>query len=307
MAQRYGGKYSPGRAAGKATSAKIQRGAAPSGPSLRPSHGTPLRMRGRRNLLYLTALPLLWTAFRQDALGMAVDLAAAATIAGAVFLVGEGIKAEDAYNERKVARRPAFPRKIVAAVTMGFGVFLAALQPDAPAFFEPLLYGLIAVAAFLTAFGLDPLHSKGVGGADSFQSERVARAVDEAEAHLEAMGLAIARSGDRALERRVEAFQTTARQMFRTVEDDPRDLTSARKFLGVYLIGARDATVKFADLYSRTHDDKARADYLALLDDLENNFAKKTVSLMESDRTDLDVEIEVLRERLVREGVKSVD
>jgi hypothetical protein len=302
MAQRFGGKYSPGGTAGKATSPK---GAA--GPALRPSHGSPLRMRGRRNLLYLTALPLLWTAFRQDALGMAVDLCAAAVIAGAVFLLGEGIKAEDAYRERKVARRPAFPRKIVAAVTMGFGVFLAAFQPEAPGLFEPLIYGLIAVALFLAAFGLDPLHNKGVKGADGFQSERVARAVDEAEAHLEAMGLAIARAGDRALERRVEAFQTTARQMFRTVENDPRDLTSARKFLGVYLVGARDATVKFADLYSRTHDEKARTDYLALLDDLENNFASKTVALMESDRTDLDVEIEVLRERLVREGVKSVD
>lgn len=307
MAQRFGGKFSPGGPAGKATAPKGGTRKGGAGPTLRPSHGTPLRYRGRRNLLYLTPLPLLWTAFRQDALGMATDLAAAAVIAGSVFLLAEGIKAEDAYNERKVARRPAFPRKIVAAVTMGFGVFLAAFAPEAPAFFEPLIYGLIAIALFLTAFGVDPLHNKGTTGADSFQSERVARAVDEAEAHLEAMGLAIARAGDRALERRVESFQTTARQMFRTVEDDPRDLTSARKFLGVYLVGARDATVKFADLYSRTHDDEARREYLHLLDDLENNFATKTVALMESDRSDLDIEIEVLRERLSREGVKAIE
>ena len=30
-----------------------------------------------------------------------------------------------------------------------------------------------------------------------------------------------------------------ARAMFRTVEDDPRDLNPARKFLGVYLMAAR--------------------------------------------------------------------
>ncbi len=302
MAKRFGGKYSPGGTAGKETSAK-----AAAGPALRPAHGAPVRMRGRRNLLYLAPLPLLWTAFRQDAVGMATDLAAAGVIAGAVFLLSEGLKAEDAYTERKVARRPAFPRKIVASVVMGFGVFLAAFAPEAPAFLEPLIYSAIAVALFLVAFGLDPLHDKGVTGADSFQSERVARAVDEAEAHLEAMSLAIARAGDRALERRVEAFQTIARQMFRKVEEDPRDLTSARKFLGIYLVGARDATVKFADLFSRTGDAQARTDYLALLDDLETNFASKTVALMESDRTDLDIEIDVLRERLGREGVKPIE
>jgi len=131
--------------------------------------------------------------------------------------------------------------------------------------------------------------------------------VDEAEAHLEAMGLAIARAGDRALERRVEAFQTTARQMFRTVEEDPRDLTTARRFLSVYLMGARDATVKFADLYARTGDAKAREDFLALLEDLENNFANKTLDLMEGDRTDLEIEIDVLRSRLDREGVKTIE
>jgi 5-bromo-4-chloroindolyl phosphate hydrolysis protein len=91
--------------------------------------------------------------------------------------------------------------------------------------------------------------------------------------------------------------------MFRTVEEDPRDLTGARKYLGVYLLGAKDATVKFADLYSRTRDEKARADYEALLDDLEKSFAARTQKMLLDDRSDLDVEIEVLRERLEREGV----
>jgi 5-bromo-4-chloroindolyl phosphate hydrolysis protein len=90
--------------------------------------------------------------------------------------------------------------------------------------------------------------------------------------------------------------------MFRTVQDDPRDLTRARRFLGVYLLGARDAAVKFSDLYARNRDPQARADFLALLDDLERNYADKTETLLIDDRSDLDVEIEVLRERLAREG-----
>ena len=163
--------------------------------------------------------------------------------------------------------------------------------------------GLGVVLHFL-AFGPDPMRDKGAEGIDAFQSDRVARAVGEAEKHLAAMSDAILRAENRALERRVESFQATVREMFRTIEDDPRDLTGARKYLSVYLRGARDATVKFADLYGRTRDEDARRDYVALLDDLEANFSAQTEKLLTDNRTDLDIEIEVLRDRLAREGVR---
>ncbi|MEM6322317.1 MAG: 5-bromo-4-chloroindolyl phosphate hydrolysis family protein, partial [Pseudomonadota bacterium] len=154
------------------------------------------------------------------------------------------------------------------------------------------------------AFGPDPLSDKGAEGIDSFQTDRVARAVTEAEKHLDAMADAILRAQDRGLERRVETFQGTVREMLRTIEDDPRDLTGARKYLSVYLLGARDATVKFADIYARDRDAKARADYEALLSDLEANFTAQTEKLLTDNRSDLDIEIEVLRDRLAREGVR---
>ena len=91
--------------------------------------------------------------------------------------------------------------------------------------------------------------------------------------------------------------------MIRTVEEDPRDLTGARKFLGVYLMGARDATVKFVDLYRRSNNKAARASYEDLLGDLEKNFAARTEKMLLDDRSDMDIEIKVLRDRLQREGV----
>ena len=70
-------------------------------------------------------------------------------------------------------------------------------------------------------------------------------------------------------------------------------------------MGARDATIKFADIYARTRDAQARSDYSALLDDLSDNFAARTRKLLVDDRSDLNIEIDVLRERLQREGVRS--
>ena len=128
--------------------------------------------------------------------------------------------------------------------------------------------------------------------------------VEEAEAYLAAMKDAVLRARDRKVELRVDQFQSVARDLCRTVEDDPRDLTAARKYLTVYLMGARDATVKFADIYARSQNAEARADYLSLLDDLEQNFAARTEALLLEDRGDLTVEIDVLRARLEREGVQ---
>ena len=107
------------------------------------------------------------------------------------------------------------------------------------------------------------------------------------------------------MQARVEKFGTTARTMFRTVEEDPRDLTAARKYLTVYMMGARDAAVKYAGLHARDRDTKTRAEFEALLDDLEQNFAARTRKMLADDRIDLDVEIDVLRDRLRRDGIEA--
>ena len=221
----------------------------------------------------------------------------------AAFMTREGLKAEAAFDARRIARRPALPRKILGSVLTGLGLAVAGWSGDGGVL-NPLIFGVLGVVLHVLSFGLDPMSDKGAEGIDQFQSDRVARAVDEAEKHLAAMSDAILRAGDRSLERRVEKFQGTVKTMFRTIEDDPRDLTGARKYLSVYLLGAKDATVKFADLYARTRDESARADYESLLDDLEANFSAQTEKLLGDNRTDLDIEIEVLRDRLAREGVR---
>ena len=59
-----------------------------------------------------------------------------------------------------------------------------------------------------------------------------------------------------------------------------------------------------ADLYAQNRDAKARADYEALLADLETNFADRSARLLTNDAQALDVEIQVLRERLQYETPK---
>jgi hypothetical protein len=263
------------------------------------------------NFLFLMPFLFAGRAFFQDPSGLLRDLGAFAVLLLAAWLTREGLLAQEAYEARRVARRPAIPRKIFGAVLTGAGLALGgwgwADGGGAAGLAAPVIFGLLGAGLHLAAFGPDPLRDKGAEGVDRFQSDRVARAVDEAERHLTAMAEAVRGVGDRALIARVAGFQDTARAMFRTIEADPRDLTAARRYLGVYLLGARDAAMKYADLRQSRDDAEARAAFIALLDDLEGNFAARTRSLLQNDRSDLDVEIEVLRDRLAREGLRDAE
>ncbi len=292
MAKQFAGKYSP-------SPGEDEPGHAPN----RWRDARPSRAGARANFLFLAPLPLALRAFGQHAIGLALTLAGLGALLLAAWLTREGLLAQDAYNARKIARRPAFPRKIAASLLTGLGLFFAVQGSDGGVV-NATVFAVLGAVLHSFAFGLDPLRDKGMEGVNTYQQDRVARAVSEAENHLAAMQDAIRRTGDRKLEARLDRFIAAARDMFRTVEDDPRDLTAARRYLGVYLLGARDATTRFAEIYLRTGDQQARRDYEALLEDLETNFAARTRRLLLDDKTDMNVEIEVLRERLEREALR---
>ncbi|WP_112873014.1 5-bromo-4-chloroindolyl phosphate hydrolysis family protein [Paracoccus endophyticus] len=298
MARRFRGPFSPEPAS--------LDGSRDAGPQAlpRPAPGD-LRHPHESRTRWITAaaVPFLLGAFFQgDAMGMATNLAGFGITAAAMWLTREGLQAEAAYDARRVARRPAIPRKLFGGILTGLGLAVGAAEPGA--FAGAAVLGLTGSALHWLAFGPDPRRDKGMEGVDAFQQDRAARMVAEAETRLRAMSDAILRVGDRRLEARVAMFAATARALFDRVEQDPGDLTAARRYLGVYLQGARDASVKFADLYVQTRDEKARRDYELLLDDLERSFSALTQRLHAGGRTDMDIEIEVLRDRLAREGVR---
>lgn len=298
MAQKFGGRFSPG--GGRPGTPP------PVAPPDRFRDRAAARVSVRARLMYLWPLPLLWSGIGAisggNAGAMLADLGGFAGLMLSAWLLNEGLRAEAAYDARAVARPPAIPRKLFAAGLTGVsvaGIGWATLGDGMAA----LAFGSMAALAQGLAFGLDPMRRKGMDGVDSLAVERVARAIDEAEGLVRDIIAAAARLGDKRLEGRIERLCDQARDVFRVIEADPRDLTRARTFLSVYLRGLRDATVKYATLQSRSRDVSAREGFEALIGDLETSFAAHRATLLEDNRSDLDVEIEVLRERLQQDGL----
>ena len=298
MARRYGGKYSPD-------------GAPPGTPGTVPA--APFRNRRvgrvsvRARLMFLLPLPLLFAGLgaiqRGSAAEMLGEIGAFAGLILSAWLLNEGLRAEEAFDARAVARPPAVPRKLFAAILTGASVALAGVMSLGQPLMGAVAFGVVAGAAHLLAFGFDPMKKKGLEGVDEFATDRVARAIDQAEDLVRQTVDASKRMGDRRIEGRVERLCDQAREVFRVVERDPRDLSRARTFLSVYLLGLRDATVKFADVWSRSQNAEARKAYEELLSDLEQSFGTQRTHLLEDDRSALDIEIEVLRDRLKQDGL----
>lgn len=302
-AKRFGGAHSPGGP---------QKSTPPgAGPNTGPKPAS--RFSGRKAShfswrvlgLYLAPsallLPALEALFTADMPKVAWCVGAYVLFMLGAWLTGQGLIAEEAYNERVVAKPPSFPRKIVAAALIGLAL-LSVGWFGLGIGFAALFYGALGAGAHVLAFGLDPMSAKGgQTGVSDAELERVAEKIDQAEAVVAETVKTAEKIRDRGLRDRIDVLAYAARDILKEIQGDPRDLRRARKFLSVHLVGLRDATVKFVRATEKGAGDMS-GEYQALLADLEASFAKQRETLLIDDKVDLEVEIEVLRDRLKQEG-----
>lgn len=289
-ARKFGGAFSPG--GGGADAPQPRRKAKGSGFSW--------RVLGLYLAPTLLLFPGIWGIMAADARLIAWALGGWAALIFAAWMTGEGVKAAEAYDARAVARAPALPRKVIGAVIMAASVTAIAFLGLKLGLFS-IVYGLVVGGAHIMAFGVDPMRAKGEGVIPG-QVERVADKICEAEAVVDEARAAGKKLRDDRLLRRIEDLAFSAQDILREIETDPRDLVRARRFLSVHLVGLRDATVKFAAAREKGAAESLRPQYEALLTDLEQSFSSQKQKLLANDQTELEVEIEVLRDRLKQEN-----
>lgn len=276
------------------------RGAARRIPSGRVTRGeVPVRAKGRRAWLCLAVLAPGIAAIRHllspPALApdLAVDLAALALLVSACLVLGAGLRAEAAPATRPDA--PPLPLKTLAAVLAGAGVAAAfsGLGPWAMA-----VSGASALALHLVAFGTDPRQTAGAPRA----ADRTGPHLDLARKRLDEIGQTLRRLGDPDLTAAGRAFTAEAERLLALAAHRPAALPELREHLGVLLLGARDATLRLGDLGPGPARREARAEYLRFLSELKSSYAAKAGSLESAIRQDMNVEMDVVRDRLNRRG-----
>lgn len=258
-------------------------------------------------LLFLLPLPLLtaifFSLFRGDLLHLMLYAGSYALFLAAALLNRRGLHNEAQYQQRKIARAPGYPLKTLGAGTAamatavtafasGYGVIIAAC------------FGACAALGCRFVYGPDPQENKRVVdtlGLDN--TDQVVDALETAERHIAAIEQANRNIRNPELSARLRRIADQGRQILLLIEENPRDLRRARKFLNVYLEGAQRVAKGYAQTHRRSPSAELEENFRRVLSTIEDVFGEQHQKLLAHDVMDLDVQIEVLATQLEREGV----
>lgn len=258
-------------------------------------------------LLFVLPTPILIKAVlaivRGDILLLAWSLGLYAVFIVAATLVKRGLVLEAEFEARRVARASRLPYKTVGALVIGLATVVTAWGLAGHGLFMAVAFGVAATAGALMLYGLDPMGAKGIDRDGGVDGAAIVAALQTARAKLARIETAAKGIRNRAFQTRIEAILESAHQVLEEIENDPRDLRRARKFLNVYLDGAVEVTERYAATYRKTQSDKLEQGFSELLADMEHVFKEQHQKLLQDDELDLDVQMDVLRQRLRREGV----
>ncbi len=258
-------------------------------------------------LLFYLPLPLLFKAlaglWAGHVASAVVNAGCYALFLAAALIARRGFAAEKAYLARPFAHRRPRPLKRIAAGLVGVATLLTALLAVGHPLPIALVFGIAAAAGVVLAYGVDPKARTLPAGDHGVSGDELQAALAEAYGRLDRIDLA--RRGIRSTEfqQRLASIVGWTRKILQQIEEDPRDLRRARRFLNIYLGGIETVTNQYARTQADVHTAEMEQRYRTLLVDMENVSAEQHEKLLQNDHLDLDVRIEVLSERLRREGV----
>jgi hypothetical protein len=265
------------------------------------------RQRAAGLLLYILPLPLLLKALLglwQGDLGFVVGAGSAyALFLVAALLARRGLRNEAVFESRPFGAVSPPPLKTVSAALTGVATALAAFAVAGQPLPIAVLFGAGASLGFYLLYGLDPRQKRPIVGAEGVGGEELAAALREAYGRLESIDTAGQTIQSREFKERLSAIVGWVEKILKAIEEDPRDLRRARKFLNVYLDGTYKVTEQYARTHPRTQSLELENNFRALLIDMEKTCQEQYEALIKNDVFDLDVQIEVLNTRLKREGV----
>ena len=274
-----------------------------------PLHWPRRRFLGLRGaLLWVLPTPLLWGAviglgsghldkFLADAGGLGLLLAGA-------WLTWRGLREAAEAPRARFTRLWRLPQKTLGGVLTALGAGFTAWFGVRHGFGISLAFTAVAALGFHWAYGFEPLTrpAPALVGGDA-RARRVAEALAEAEGRLLDLERTAAGLNNPELRARLGRVSAAGRAILDQLAERPTDLYRARKFLNVYLEGVQSVADGYARTHPRTDSRELEQNFRNVLVTVEQVFEEQRRRLLESDILDLDIQIEVLKKQLEREGI----
>lgn len=275
--------------------------------SLSPTERLGIRRRTMGLLLFLLPLPLLLKALLalgQGDIGFVIGAGGSyAVFLLAAVLARRGLRNAALYQDRPFSGSPPPPLKAVAGVLVALATAFAAIAAAGQPWPVGILFGLGAALGYFLTYGFDPRARRVIVAGGGDDAEELAAALREAYARLEKIEASGREIASREFRDRLTGIVGGVAKILKAIEEDPRDLRRARRFLNVYLDGTQKVAEQYARTHPRTQSTELENNFRALLIDMDRTCKEQYDALIKNDVFDLDVQIEVLNTRLRKEGV----
>ncbi len=268
------------------------------------------KMQWRGLLLYILPLPLLLAAIGAlmdgsiiQSLALAAGFALSMLAAG---LIRKGIRLEREGKLRRFKRRAStVPYRLLGSIALAVGMFLVAWIgiPKAYGLIDSLLYALAVVLGSYLYYGFDPARNDPEVAAVGITTEELVELLEEADGRINAIEAAGKSIRNAEFRDRLRRIASEARVILDTIEEDPTDARRARKFLKVYLDGAQQVTEGYARAHRNDESPALEDNFRRVLTTIETVIGEQQEKLLQNNVSDLDVQIEVLKMQLEKEGV----
>lgn len=169
--------------------------------------------------------------------------------------------------------------------------------------------GAAVCVGFIMAFGRPFPPADGVEEARARKAETEKftsgqrQAIAEAERQIAEIEMANADIRNTEFSDRLDRIATAARRILEVLKAKPDMLGRARKFLEVYLTGARQVIEKYAETHRFASSEELESRFRRLLETIETSFEEQRTALLADDVLELDVAIQVLEAQLRQEGI----
>jgi len=231
-------------------------------------------------------------------LGIIVNASGFTLYVFAAWCLRKGLQAES-----PITRTPKLPLKMLAAIITALATGMIAWLGAQQTLPVALMFAGGAFLGMYLSYGFDLRQKKKIADAQGYSGDEILRMLEESSLIIRSIEQANDKIRNTELNQRIENICAIADRILAEIESDPRDIRRARKFLNVYLDGARQVTEGYARTHQQTQSGQLEQNFRNVLETIETVFQEQHQKLLEEDVFDLDVKIEVLTTQLKREGI----
>jgi 5-bromo-4-chloroindolyl phosphate hydrolysis protein len=208
-----------------------------------------------------------------------------------------GLTKEYEYHTTTLTKAPPVPYKMITAGMLGIATLFTASVAGGESLLMGFFLGAIATVGYFLYYGFDPRVDK-LDNIGDISAAFVIETLAEARAKLADVEKNMRLIKAPEVHDKLRVATDKAYEILNNIEEDPKDLRVARKFIIVYIDGIKKVTESYTGMKEDEINTETKEKFSMLLTDVEKKFDKEIIRLKKNNQFDLDVHIDVLQEQI---------